>query len=987
MEIKVKSTTLKKDLCVIMSVVLILPQLLLCGGSLANGIHTFGNYVLSDGNVTEGNVTYSDITPGDITPGDITPGDITPGDITPGDITPGDITPGDITPGDITPGDITPGDITPGDITPGDITPGNISCGNITPGEIKWINITPGNVSLLEFIPSETGNYVFTSHSEYGDTYGFLYNANLYCLTYDDDSGTGNNFKIQYTLKAGETYYFGARFYNKYNGGSFQVSLSVYEYSPFTFSLNDDGNSYILTKCDRSYSGEAVIPSTYKGKPVTRIGDYAFYDCSGISTVTVPDGVTSIGAWAFGFCSNLTSVALPDSVTSIEEYAFYGCYSLASIKIPDSVTGIGDWVFYECSDDLIIYSKPGRAEAYAKEYGLIWKNICQHIDENRDYICESCGYWVCDIIPDATKEITLDEAETALLEFTPYVTDTYVFTSSSYSYTYGYLYDAEMNVLAYDDDYADNRNFKIKYTLEAGKTYYFGARFYDEYNSGSFNLSLAVYSPFTFTLNDDGSSYTFSRCDESYNGEVVIPATFKGKPVTSIGYCAFYNCSSLTSVTIPDSVTSIGDYAFSDCSGLTSVTIPDSVTSIGYGAFGGCSSLTSIEIPDSITSIGDRAFSSCSSLTSVTIPDSITSIGNYAFEYCSSLTAVTIPDSVTSIGYSAFSGCSSLTSINVVADNKYYSSQDGVLFNKDKTELICCPGSKTGAYTIPNSVTSIGDYAFRGCSSLKSVTIPDSVTSIGYSAFSGCSSLTSVIIPNSITSIDYEAFYECSSLTSVVIPYGVTSIGSFAFRGCSSLASVTIPDSVTSIFSYAFANCSSLTSVTIPDSVTSIGDAAFAWCSDDLVIYSFSGSYAEMYAYDNSIEFQPVSILPDSDTRIDYENKCIFGEKSVKVLDDCLITDTDIEVEYEKPSTGFIGTGTLVTIKSGDTVIDTFTVVINGDLDGDGVSDVLDVVLANRALNGYTDLSDAQAYAANNAADTNISSVSYKNVVDKALGA
>ena len=222
-----------------------------------------------------------------------------------------------------------------------------------------------------------------------------------------------------------------------------------------------------------------------------------------------------------------------------------------------------------------------------------------------------------------------------------------------------------------------------------------------------------------------GSSY-FSSSNE-YQGNVVIPeeVTYmnRTRKVTSIGDDAFYKCSLLTSVTIPNSVTSIGDDAFYGCSGLTSVTIPNSVTSIGSYAFWNCSGLTSVTIPNSVTSIGGWAFWNCSGLTSVTIPNSVTSIGDGAFSNCSGLTSVTIPNSVTSIGINAFASCKGLTSV-----------------------------------TIGNSVTSIGDGAFYGCSGLTSVTIPNSVTSIGECAFSYCSGLTSVTIPNSVTSIGGGAF-------------------------------------------------------------------------------------------------------------------------------------------------------------------------------------------------------------------------------------
>ena len=237
--------------------------------------------------------------------------------------------------------------------------------------------------------------------------------------------------------------------------------------------------------------------------------------------------------------------------------------------------------------------------------------------------------------------------------------------------------------------------------------------------------------------------------------------------VTSIGGSAFGNCKSLTNMTIPDSVTLIGNGAFLGCTSLTSVTIPDSVTSIGEQAFSECTSLTSVTIPDSVTSIGEQAFSECTSLTSVTIPDSVTSIGEQAFSECTSLTSVTIPDSVTSIGNGAFASCTSLTGIWVAEGNNDYSSDaSGVLFNKDKITLVQCPGTFR-EYTIPDSVTSIGEQAFMGCSSLTSVTIPDSVTSIHWGAFYDCTSLASVTIPDSVTSIGAWAFRDCTSLTDV----------------------------------------------------------------------------------------------------------------------------------------------------------------------------------------------------------------------------
>ena len=648
-----------------------------------------------------------------------------------------------------------------------------------------------------------------------------------------------------------------------------------------------DGQAHVDYASSSNETGAITIPSILGGCPVTSIR-WRQYDqpgtferCFKLTSVTIPSGVKRIGGRTFSNCANLMSISvdsgnpsyssrngllctkdgstliagvngdvmIPPGVTNILDAAFYGCSNLVSVTMPDSVRYIGSELFCGC----------GRLRSFV-------------VDDGNTIYCSRNGL-LCSkdglsIISGVNGDVVIPEGVTAIWDsaFSYCIGLTSVTIPSSVKSIEG-AFSSCSGMMSFSVD-ADNPSYSSRSGLlcsKDGSTVIAGV-----------NGNVTIPSSVT-----NIGSFAFSGC--SGLTSVTIPSS-----VTSIGERAFEGCNGLTSVTIPSSVTSIGSFAFSGCSGLTSVTIPSSVSSIGWGAFSYCGNLMSISIdtdnpsyssrdgllctkdgsmliagvngdvtiPLSVTSIGERAFSGCSGLTSVAISSNVTSIGEGAFSGCRGLTSVRISSSVKSIERDAFYDCSGLMSFSVDTDNSSYSSRNGLLCSKDGSTVIA---GVNGNVTIPSSVTSIGSFAFFGCSSLVSIAIPSGVTSIGERAFCYCSGLASVRIPSSVKRIGREAFSDCDNLMSisvdldnpsysshngllctkdgstlvagvngdVTIPFGMKRVGESAFEGCNGLTSVTIPSSVTSIGDRAFAICGGLTSVTIPSSVTSIGTYAF----------------------------------------------------------------------------------------------------------------------------------------------------------------
>ncbi len=333
------------------------------------------------------------------------------------------------------------------------------------------------------------------------------------------------------------------------------------------------------------------------------------------------------------------------------------------------------------------------------------------------------------------------------------------------------------------------------------------------------NPELRAQDANAFTYVTDQNSITITGY-QGAGGAVTIPATLNGLPVTKIGDYAFNFRRDLTQITLPNSLTSIGQYAFNVCMGLTQITLPDSVTSIGERAFSNCSSLTAIDVAS--------ANPNYSSAGGVLFDKGQTVV----LQYPGGLPgAYTLPDSVTSIGFAAFSYCNGLTAIDVPSANPNYRSAGGVLFDKGQTVVLQYPGGRPGAYTLPDSVTSIGDSAFAGCTGLTEITLPNSLTSIGLYAFIGCRGLTQFTFLSSLTSIGNWAFAGCTGLAQISLPNSLTSIGGGTFSGCTGLTQISLPDSLTTLGSHAFSGCTGLTQISLPNSLTTLGSAAFWGCT------------------------------------------------------------------------------------------------------------------------------------------------------------
>ena len=513
-----------------------------------------------------------------------------------------------------------------------------------------------------------------------------------------------------------------------------------------------------------------TIPSSVKF-----IGSDAFKECYGLQSVTLPDGVKRIGVGAFYRCGGLASVIIPQGVEVIGGGAFSYCANLTTVTIPSTVTNIGTYAISDCSR---LKSVTILGDVRQIEKGAIWKcpelttvTIHGERPEAPNDIFRNCG---------KLKSIHVPAKAKSWAGMKEWLGIPLVFDGE----------DVGRRVQAERGDAQGGSLARLRQRRMMRRAAEDAAE-QQQATVDGYTWSYRVKNgEATIVAKRDGKSSC--AVSPTPTGDVKIPATLGGVKVTRIGWEAFRNCKEVTSVTIPEGVTHIDVHALGYCGRLKSVTLPSSLKDIGYAAFGGCVALESVTIPNGVRSIAADAFNGCRKVKSLVIPESVTHIGDRAFCGCRELESVAIPSGVANIGKGVFSGCNALKLINVDSGNQAVALIDGVLYTKDRSELVMWPNPRN-AVVIPDGVTKIRGWAFAGGSGMTSVSIPESVTSIGEIAFIGCDGLKSITIPSSVKNIGEHAFERCVELTEVTMLGERPDAPETLFPGCGKLKAIHVP--------------------------------------------------------------------------------------------------------------------------------------------------------------------------------------------------
>lgn len=659
-----------------------------------------------------------------------------------------------------------------------------------------------------------------------------------------------------------------------------------------TYALNEDGKSYTVTGSGTCPDTEIVIPSLYQNRPVTQIGDDAFYQCKDIRSITLSERITTIGVRAFGECTSLTHIVLPEGVTDIRANAFFRCVNLMSITLPSSIRNIEETAFSECRRMVEIINHSEFEVQNVARYDVEIHNGTSKLTEQDGYFFYSSekGNYLVGCVK-ARAELILPET----LNGASYEINRNAF------YRLGNIVSVRIpsGVTAIGDGaFGECSNILEVINHSALEIVKGGSDHGGVASNALFvhdgDTKLLKQEDFLFLQEEDAvylvgyaGTDTTLRFPSSYNGSTYriraeafyhcndIERVEISDGVTAIGESAFSGCEDLKEAVIGGPITEIGNFAFGYCSGLSDVKLQNGITTIGAAMFSQCYALQNVEIAETVTEIGNEAFRSCEALKSVEIPNGVTGIGMMAFEGCIRLMRVTVPFSLTRIDQNAFGGCLNLVEVinhsdlqlapggmncgfiamyalDVHREESRILNENGFLFFTSHQDhyLLGYVGSETDL-VLPDKYTDgyeIYQYAFYNCTQLKSVKISDCVTNIGTSAFRGCENLETVELPNGITSIEADTFTNCSRLTEIVLPDSITSIGRSAFSSCKRLVSVDFPSNVTVIGDDAFSYCTSLAEIKLPNTVTYIGTSAFVECAVNTILYK--GTMEEWAAID-----------------------------------------------------------------------------------------------------------------------------------------
>ena len=606
----------------------------------------------------------------------------------------------------------------------------------------------------------------------------------------------------------------------------------------FYGSMNN--NTYTVSLC--LYNTKTIKAQAFQGckglvsiilpEELTEIGTEAFSDCSELNKVIIPANVKNIGESAFYGCKKISEISIPNEIHTINAGTFSYCTNLSKVTIPKSVTSIGNSAFSGCSSiNAIIIPES------VKNIGENAFRYCTGITEiaipDGVHAINTGTFFKCTNL----SKVTIPESITRIGK----------------NAFYGCSSISEITI-------PENVT-----TIEDGAFY------------GCSGFTEITIPDGVHTINAE----TFSYCTNL--SKVRIPEN-----VTSIGNSAFSGCSSINAIIIPESVKNIGENAFRYCTGITEIAIPDGVHAINTGTFFKCTNLSKVTIPESITRIGKNAFYGCSSISEITIPENVTTIEDGAFYGCSGFTEITIPNSILSIGKNVFANCNNLSTIifsgnieqwcSINFSSSIISSLSKLIINNEEISKLTIPESVTsiGQFAFsgykglteikfPDNLISIGESAFSDCINLKDFSIPDSVENIGKSAFKNCTSLTKISIPSRVKKLESLVFFQCKGLTEVNLAYGIISIDG-TFSSCSNLTKIIIPDSVTSLNSLAFGDCKNLTEVTLPYSLKYIGGMAFSGCQK-LSIINYTGTIDQWC----SIKFDLTPFMTDAKLIIDNE--------------------------------------------------------------------------------------------------------------------